>query len=401
MRAFLTVLGLCILTQSLAQFFGLGGNKNSHGDHIKGNSSYDLEIRLATKEFERFPHIKQTLENQGYEVYGFYHTSTWREHWAHVVKEQLKLLDGYRKFPNPNINGGDTTDFAAYEWDTSKKYTSLLALSKGLFLNVATGPDEVESYEKITKLVDSLNLEHRDKIQMHRNRTLSRDGFNSASETKKAQYNADKELSTGEYATIEAMQSFCKKQVKEDKKTLVYYMHMKGSCCVKDPNNLKKQVPVAAWREYMNAMNLEFPSVCIRAIVNKKYTVCGAENQDAHYSGNYWWADCNHIARLPPIHNRFDFMAPEFFVLRAHNDFNIARNFGYRCGYSLHNCGLNLYDNECNRLRFRDKLAKYVFHKLSASNRNPQDSQLSTCRELFKEPGTYKEQKDLLEKLFH
>lgn len=42
-------------------------------------------------------------------------------------------------------------------------------------------------------------------------------------------------------------------------------------------------VPVAAWREYMNAMILEFPSICIRAIVNNKFMACGVENQDAHF----------------------------------------------------------------------------------------------------------------------
>ena len=53
----------------------------------------------------------------------------------------------------------------------------------------------------------------------------------------------------------------------------------------------------------MNAFNIEFPSICLRALL-KGYNTCGVENQDAHYSGNFWWADCEHIASLSKPHNR-------------------------------------------------------------------------------------------------
>ena len=54
----------------------------------------------------------------------------------------------------------------------------------------------------------------------------------------------------------------------------------------------------------MNAFNIEFPSICLRALL-KGYNTCGVENQDAHYSGNFWWADCEHIASLSKPHNRY------------------------------------------------------------------------------------------------
>lgn len=399
--------GLPMVVGQVFGMFGGGKDKNSGPldiNQFQGNNSYNIEKRLAIKELERVENIRSILENNGIEIYGFYHTSTWRTHWSKIIEEQLYLLDGQRKFPDPAVKNGDVTDYAGYVWDNSHRYASLLSLTKELFINVAiplkNDKEDTTGYRKISDLVDGLKLKHRDRVRLNYNRTLGRDEFNHVDEAKKKKYNADDTLSTGEYATIKKLQDFCKARVAENKKTLIYYMHMKGSCCMKDPAHLEKQVPVATWREYMNAMNLEFPSPCIRALVNKKYTVCGVENQDAHYSGNFWWADCNHIARLPPIDNRFDFMAPEFFVLRAHPDFGIARSFGYRCGYSLHNCGVNLYDNECKRAMFREKLTKYVFHKLAASNRNPTDNQLATCREPFKNPQTYYEQQELMRSLF-
>jgi hypothetical protein len=56
------------------------------------------------------------------------------------------------------------------------------------------------------------------------------------------------------------------------------------------------------------------------------YSTCGIENQDAHYSGNFWWADCQHVAALNPPHTRFDAWAYEFFVLKvAPNNYHHSR----------------------------------------------------------------------------
>jgi hypothetical protein len=34
-------------------------------------------------------------------------------------------------------------------------------------------------------------------------------------------------------------------------------------------------------------------------------------------------------------------------------DFELARKIGYHCGYSMFNCGRNLYDNDCWRELYR------------------------------------------------
>jgi hypothetical protein len=47
------------------------------------------------------------------------------------------------------------------------------------------------------------------------------------------------------------------------------------------------------------------------------YSTCGVENQDGHYSGNFWWADCQHVAQLEPMRSRFDPWGVEYFVLKV------------------------------------------------------------------------------------
>lgn len=65
------------------------------------------------------------------------------------------------------------------------------------------------------------------------------------------------------------------------------------------------------------------------------YSTCGIENQDAHYSGNFWWADCQHVAALNPPHTRFDAWAYEFFVLKvAQHNYHHSR-FRYSSQYFL------------------------------------------------------------------
>ncbi len=49
-----------------------------------------------------------------------------------------------------------------------------------------------------------------------------------------------------------------------------------GGCCFRKTG--MEHMPVASWREEMNAMTLEFPSICLRAML-KGYSTCGVENQ--------------------------------------------------------------------------------------------------------------------------
>ena len=35
-------------------------------------------------------------------------------------------------------------------------------------------------------------------------------------------------------------------------------------------------------------------------------STCGMEYQERHFSGNFYWANCDHIAALPQLNDRFD-----------------------------------------------------------------------------------------------
>lgn len=55
----------------------------------------------------------------------------------------------------------------------------------------------------------------------------------------------------------------------------------------------------------MSAVTLEYPSICIRALLEGS-SVCGILYKDfpsSHFHGNFWWASCDHIAHLPPFYS--------------------------------------------------------------------------------------------------
>jgi hypothetical protein len=100
------------------------------------NNTYETEMVMMQKEFERANDMFATLKKRGYTIAGFYHTSTWREKWREVITDQLKILDGYRKIPLESTKGTPVNDITEYEWHNTK-WTSLLNASSELYVNVA------------------------------------------------------------------------------------------------------------------------------------------------------------------------------------------------------------------------------------------------------------------------
>lgn len=98
----------------------------------------------------------------------------------------------------------------------------------------------------------------------------------------------------GEFHTIQALHNYCKKAVATNKSALVFYFHTKTM------DKGRQLAPGACWRDAMNAYVLEFPSICIRALL-RGYSSCGPFLSTNIYQGNFWWASCSHVAQLPGL----------------------------------------------------------------------------------------------------
>ena len=289
-----------------------------------------LELSLRNFEMKRMLNVAQ--ESNGIEIKGFYHTSRFREHWADVIEEQMEILDGRRSRLIPKK--GDKSSSQFHHW------ASLLDISSNLEVHVAgTNQD----YEAIKNVVDNLKLRNSHRISFVEHPTVPR--YINA-EQQKVALAKHPDVSSGEVPTMDAIHAYCVKQRDAKKKSIVYYFHNKGACCSKASNG-----PVSNWRDLMNAWILEFPSVCLRALV-RGYSACGINYQDAHYSGNFWWASCDHIAELPVLPNKFDALAAEFFLYRTTDDYGQNLKYSKHCGYNPFHCEVNTYDVVCPRSKY-------------------------------------------------
>lgn len=143
-----------------------------------------------------------------------------------------------------------------------------------------------------------------------------------------------KNVSLGEVSTIQRLHAHCQRMVRERPglPSYVYYFHNKGSCCIQASENVEDN-PIVSWRDLMNTFVVEFPSICLRAL-RRGYLTCGVEYQDALYAGNFWWADCHHIASLPPIEDVMDAYQAEMFLFNVSTDYE-RREFFFSFFFSL------------------------------------------------------------------
>eukprot|EP01038_Epipyxis_sp_PR26KG_P014485 gene14485-19446_t len=318
-------------------------NASSPADEIEA-FLIEQQIRYFQKELVR-------LKSKGIPIRGFYHTSTWKEHWKLIIKEQMFILDGKRKAPIEFLKRKQGMD---YEW-YSGSAVSLLEASEELYFMEAVSEKTPNSYE-ISEYVRSLNLTHMNKVKFHRNYTVGRNEHNTDNAKENERITKNMSLSAGEYVTVRALQNYCIDQVKLGKSAYVYYFHNKGACCI-DPNH-----PVKEWRDEMNAFIIEFPSICLNALF-RGYSACGTDNQEGHFSGNFWWANCDHIASIDPLtlNWRFDFYYFEKFIGYSTPVHKTRKNFFDQCGYTPYSMGwVKHYDKNCPRTLYRNRLVEHM-----------------------------------------
>lgn len=332
--------------------------------HYDDATNHTLDLRMGRKQLEgglrtleshQFRGALLNARSRGYSIRGFYHTSTWRSEWKSVMSEQLNLLDGKREHLN-GIYDRENGISDHIEWG-KKMWSSLLQSSNGLHMTVASSSSD--DFEKVTNFVDSLNLVHRDKIKLVFNETLPRGGLSAITdehERKKALRNLY--LSEGEAATFMALHDYCTAENNQGRNALVYYFHLKGACCTRKTERLNARY-VTSWREAMNAFNIEFPSICLRALLDG-YDSCGMESQEGTYSGNFWWANCEHVARLAPLSNRFDAYKVEYSIFAYTSDARKNEELSYKCGYSTYNSYVDHYQVESPRSHYLGRLAQYT-----------------------------------------
>ena len=297
---------------------------------------------LAPLEDRRWKEVQALLAKTQTSVRGFYHVSTWKPYWRDVVREQLAILD-----------------------------QRLLQVVPVLVNVVGVGSAKEGDLAQVQAVVAALPLRSRGMLAWGSNETVPRYAFKKQPPEAREAMARNTQLSEGEYPTLMLLHAHCRREVAQGRRAVVFYVHNKGGCCVRDAASRadrpslravdKTNAQVCAWREAMNAMILTYPSVCARALSEARYAACGFEflldYHTPHYSGNFFWARCEYVAALPPMPDRFDSYGAELWLFnRSGHAGDANRLFGRRCGYSTFNCCMDLYKQECTRDRWSWKV---------------------------------------------
>jgi hypothetical protein len=305
----------------------------------------DYEYKTSHKnmqklEWERFNRTMLRYRNNNIHVNVFYHTSAFREHWETVIVEQIDMLDGWLYLRN---NSHD----ARYSRSRSRSRGSVMSLASRLHVILHA---EEKQAEAIRNVILSRNISFKDRISFYKSNPIGRDVWRNAGPNEQPKIREEalqKNQTAGEYDSITLLHNHCKKEVSEGRNSVVLYMHNKGGEYLKGDN------PVSHWRDLLNSFAMEFPSICLRALIDG-YSACGPNYQDGHYSGNFWWAACNHVAKLPqlpdPINSAYD---AEFFALRAIGGWpGSSHKFCLKCAYRPFHCQVNHYERLCPRAEY-------------------------------------------------
>jgi hypothetical protein len=77
-------------------------------------------------------------------------------------------------------------------------------------------------------------------------------------------------------------------------------------------------------------------------------------------SGNFYWADCEHVAALPPIQTRDDPTTVSAFIFNVSATTYFQNEFGANCGYSPFHSGKNHFDTPVLFAQYANKLKRLL-----------------------------------------
>lgn len=315
-------------------------------------SEHRPSVDLHKLESARMLAVSRKYRDMNISVDVFFHMSAWKQFWKEIVHEQLFLLDG--RILARRRKAGVSESPPNWGYSASQTAPSVASIARHVYIMLH---GDESSVREMRAAVVSSKVSFLDKIIFSQSETIERSMYSSAEPVQKLHIRAAAEkagATAGEYATIQAVHQHCKKEVASSKNSVVLYIHNKGGCC------RKGEAPESDWRDLMNTLNIEFSSVCLRALYDG-YSACGADYQDMHYSGNFWWASCNHVAMLPglwdPIDNAWQ---AEFFLFNISENWHRRDPFGHECAYRPYHCHVNHYNERCQRTKYVSALSQLL-----------------------------------------
>ena len=168
-----------------------------------------------------------------------------------------------------------------------------------IFSHIIDTPDSLMIFNNQFSLIKETGLlELADKIYLCVNGEVSK--FDTIQELANQYHNVEMihtntSIEHYEYPTL----NFLKENIDNDTDSYILYFHVKGA-------SKNESKDIRNWRFLLEYYNIIKYQTCIDYL-NKGYDTVGIlyregfHSQWLHYSGNFWWANSNHIKRLPKL----------------------------------------------------------------------------------------------------
>ena len=211
----------------------------------------------------------------------------------------------------------------------------MLKDKKIIYFHIAT----IGNYQKIVdEVFESLNKTNLINLADKINLCIVGDGKVFCQSSPNIEYFYNSDINTGEFFTLKQIELYAKQTQTNDK---ILYIHTKG---VTTPNN----ECINDWRKYMLYFNVEKHTEAINFLDEyDTYGVDFVEIPTKHYSGNFWWANTNHIKKLPPIDEISKPNAKVILTVRHNAEFWLTMIDGKN--KSAHNSNINVYERHLHR----------------------------------------------------
>jgi hypothetical protein len=204
-----------------------------------------------------------------------------------------------------------------------------------VYLHIATIGNYQEIVNEIFEYLSKTNLIN---VADLINVCIVGDGLLTIPSNHNIKINQTSDINIGEFYTLKQIETHCKDTMTNDK---ILYIHTKG---VTTPNN----ECINDWRKYMLYFNVEKHEQAIKELeIFDTYGVDLVTEPTEHYSGNFWWANSNHINKLPSIDEISRPDAKAILTVRHNAEFWLMMSDGKH--KSAHNSNINVYERHLHR----------------------------------------------------
>jgi hypothetical protein len=286
-----------LLTETLCFYWG----SPNAADHIDGRAFIPIDL----DDFEgAFQTMKAAIL-----------ADEWSKRIDVIRAEKTKVLEHFQFFPTLHRVLRDEFRFGARPSDEEVAHHKYFGDAVGesepvvAFLHSLTVGGDTSIIGELLKVVESSGLlERLDRlyiVNVGDEIALPETWGQFGDKVKLINYSHDGTL--GEATTIRLLQSFCR----EHPESKVLYLHTKG---ISYRDSFET---IDDWRRLMTYFVVERFEDCLKELESNDAVGCNLlESPHRHFSGNFWWSNSRHIAKLEPV-GVDDRHAVEWWILDA------------------------------------------------------------------------------------